>query len=121
MNVSALRRLKLEEIVVTKKIKDIKRALRSQTAPPESLSRIIQKRERALKRYNDSVREKNTAVILQTQKVLMEIVRQEITATRVQELKSLEREKRRIEYEKDKLLREQQPQQSQPPYWDFSD
>lgn len=105
-----------EENRISKRIMHIKNSLRGKKTPTESLNRIIQKRESALKKYNDSVRAKNTTEVLQTQKILMNIVRQEITATQIEELKFLEKEKKRIEHEQEKLLRD-----TQEPYWDFSD
>jgi uncharacterized protein (DUF3084 family) len=110
---TTLKQLVREENRISKKIMDIRRSLRRKKTPTDSLNRIIQKRENALKKYNESVRTKNKTEILQTQKILMDIVREEIVATQIEELKSLEKKRDRIERDKQMLMRTT--------YWDFSD
>lgn len=120
---TALKRIIQEEKRIAQKITAIERSLRKKSPTAESLNKIVQRRESALKKYNDSVRSKNKTKILETQKILMDIIGQEIVATQREELKFLQAKKKRVEQDKHKLLSQIMPprQQQEPSDWDFSD
>jgi hypothetical protein len=127
MNQTLIIKRKIRDLIkeyreIIKKIKYIEKSLNKEKEfPTESLHRIIKKRQKMLKKYNEFIKLKNKTDIQYVQKKLFNIIHLEIIASRLDELKLLKKNKTRITNQIFLLEKELQSinNNQKYQYWDF--